>query len=59
MRWGQKSVLLNNAYLFASREQWEIMNKKTYHRQTAIIFCKEIVWGRKSNVYKFIWIPAQ
>ena len=39
MQFKEKGVLLNNAYLFASREQREIMNKKTYYRQTAIIFC--------------------
>ena len=39
MHFREKGVLLNNVYLFASREQREIMNKKPYYRQTAIIFC--------------------
>ena len=30
MHFKEKGVLLNNAYLFASREQREIMNKKPY-----------------------------
>ena len=39
MHFKEKGVLLNNSYLFASREQRETMNKKPYYRQTAIIFC--------------------
>lgn len=34
-----KGILLNNAYLYASKEQREKMDKKPYYRQTAIIFC--------------------
>ena len=30
--------LLNNAYLYASKQERETMNKKPYYRQTAIVF---------------------
>lgn len=30
--------LLNNAYLYASRQERETMDKKPYYRQTAIVF---------------------
>ena len=33
-----KGFLMNNAYLYASKEQRETMNKKPYYRQSAIIF---------------------
>ena len=35
----QKGFLLNNAYLYASKEERETMNKKPYYRQSAISFC--------------------
>ena len=35
----EKGFLLNNSYLYASKEQRETMNKKPYFRQSAIIFC--------------------
>lgn len=35
----EKGFLMNNAYLYASREQKKTMNKKPYYRQSAIIFC--------------------
>ena len=34
-----RGFLLNNAYLYASKEARRAMNKKPYYRQTAIIFC--------------------
>lgn len=34
----EKGFLLNNAYLYASRQQREAMDKKPYYRQTAIVF---------------------
>ena len=34
----EKGFLMNNAYLYASKEQREVMNKKPYYRQSAIIF---------------------
>ena len=34
----EKGFLMNNAYLYASKEQREKMNKKPYYRQSAIIF---------------------
>ncbi len=33
-----KGFLLNNAYIYASKEEREKMNKKPYYRQTAIVF---------------------
>ena len=39
MHFKEKGALLNNSYLYASKEQREKMNKKPYYRQTAIIFC--------------------
>lgn len=34
----EKGVLLNNAYLYASKEERITMNKKPYYRQSAIVF---------------------
>ena len=34
----EKGFLFNNAYLYASKEEREVMNKKPYYRQTAIVF---------------------
>lgn len=34
----EKGFLMNNAFLYASKEQRETMNKKPYYRQSAIIF---------------------
>lgn len=35
----QRGFLLNNAYLYASKEERETMNKKPYYKQSAIVFC--------------------
>ena len=35
----ERWYLLNNAYLYASKEQREAMNKSPYYRQSAIVFC--------------------
>lgn len=35
----QKGFLLNNAYLYATKEERERMNKKPYYRQSGVIFC--------------------
>ncbi|MDE6852420.1 MAG: DUF3784 domain-containing protein [Lachnospiraceae bacterium] len=35
----EKGLLLNNAYLFASREERQKLNKKPYYRQSGITFC--------------------
>lgn len=34
----EKGILLNNAYLYASKQERELMDKKPYYRQSAIIF---------------------
>lgn len=34
----QKGFLFNNAYLYATKEERENMNKRPYYRQTAIVF---------------------
>lgn len=34
----QKGFLFNNAYLYATKEEREKMNKRPYYRQTAITF---------------------
>lgn len=34
----EKGFLMNNAFLYASKDQRETMNKKPYYRQSAIIF---------------------
>lgn len=34
----EKGYLLNNAYIFASREERETMDKKPWYRQSAIVF---------------------
>ena len=33
-----KGFLLNNAYIYASKQEREAMDKKPYYRQTAIVF---------------------
>ena len=35
----ERGVLLNNAYLYASKEERATMNKKPYYKQSAILFC--------------------
>ena len=35
----QRGFLLNNAYLYASKDERKTMNKKPYYRQSAIVFC--------------------
>lgn len=35
----EKGFLLNNAYIYAAKEQRKTMNKKPYYRQTAVVFC--------------------
>ena len=35
----ERGYLLNNAYIYASKEQRETMNKRQYYRQSAIVFC--------------------
>ena len=34
----EKGFLLNNAYLYASKQERESMDKKPYYRQSAIVF---------------------
>ena len=34
-----RGFLLNNAYIYASEEEREKMDKKPYYRQTGIVFC--------------------
>ena len=34
----ERGFLLNNAYFYASKEERETMDKRPYHRQSAIIF---------------------
>lgn len=34
----QKGFLLNNAFIYAAKEEREKMDKKPYYRQTAIVF---------------------
>ena len=35
----ERGILLNNAYLYASKEERVTMNKKPHYKQSAIIFC--------------------
>ena len=35
----ERGFLLNNAYIYASEEEREKMDKKPYYRQTGIVFC--------------------
>ena len=35
----EKGFLLNNAWLYATKEQRKSMDKKPYYRQSAIVFC--------------------
>lgn len=34
----QKGFMFNNAYIYATKEEREKMNKRPYYRQTAIVF---------------------
>lgn len=34
----EKGFLFNNAYIYASKQEREKMNKKPYYRQSAIVF---------------------
>ena len=38
MQFMQKGKVFNNAYIYASKEEREKMNKKPYYRQSAIVF---------------------
>ncbi|MBR0092576.1 MAG: DUF3784 domain-containing protein [Lachnospiraceae bacterium] len=35
----EKGLLLNNAYLYATKEERKTMNKRPHYRQSAIVFC--------------------
>lgn len=35
----KRGFLLNNAYLYASKEERKTMNKKPYYKQSAVVFC--------------------
>ena len=35
----ERGVLLNNAYIYATKEERAAMNKKPYYQQTAVVFC--------------------
>ena len=35
----ERGFLLNNTYLYASKEEWKTMDKKPYYKQSAIVFC--------------------
>ena len=35
----ERGFLLNNAYLYASKEEQKTMNKKPYYKQSAVVFC--------------------
>ena len=37
-QFNEKGFLLNNAYLYATKEERQNMNKKPYYRQSGIIF---------------------
>lgn len=34
----EKGILLNNAYIYASKEERKSMDKKPYYRQSAVVF---------------------
>lgn len=38
-QFAEKGVLLNNAYLWAAKEERAKMDKKPHYRQSAIVFC--------------------
>lgn len=35
----ERGFLLNNAYIYATKEEREKMDKKPYYRQSAVVFC--------------------
>lgn len=38
LQFAKKGVLFNNAYLYASKQEKEKMNKKPYYKQSGIVF---------------------
>ncbi len=38
LQFKEKGFLFNNAYIFATKEERETMDKKPYYRQSAIVF---------------------
>ena len=39
LHFAKRGFLLNNAYIFASKEQRKTMDKNKYYRQSAVVFC--------------------
>ncbi|MBQ7595194.1 MAG: DUF3784 domain-containing protein [Clostridia bacterium] len=39
MQFRERGFLLNNAFIYASKEEREAMDKKPYYRQSSIVFC--------------------
>ena len=35
----ERGFLLNNAYIYATKEERQTMEKKQYYRQSAVVFC--------------------
>lgn len=35
----ERGFLLNNAYIYASKEERKTMDKKPYYKQSAVVFC--------------------
>ena len=35
----ERGFLLNNAYIYATKEERKTMDKKPYYRQSAVVFC--------------------
>lgn len=38
-QFNEKGFLFNNAYIFASKQEHETMNKKPHYKQSGIAFC--------------------
>lgn len=38
MQFNEKGYLLNNAYIYASKQERETMDKKTHYKQSGIVF---------------------
>lgn len=38
LQFSEKGFLFNNAYIFASKQEWETMEKKPHYKQSGIVF---------------------
>lgn len=54
LQFKEKMVLLNNAYIYASKQERETMNKKPHYRQSGVVFAL-IGLTFMLGVFEMIW----